>query len=188
MEDGAFISARGLAAELDTSFTPVREALVRLSNEGYLDRIPSVGFFKTRMDFGNLHHYFESRVIIESYILPMVVRTLGKDDIAHLRELIRQQNVCWAEKNIVGYGEIDIEFHAYLIEKHGNKQMSQFYRSLREQNRTYSKQTYYKGQAITEHNQFLDLIEQKKFDEAANLMLDTLRSFEERVRQGSVRL
>lgn len=188
MEDGAFISARGLASELGASFTPVREALLRLSNEGYLDRIPSVGFFKARVDFGNLHHYFESRLMVESYILPKVAPAMTPKDIAHLRHVVDEQKRCLVDNNVVDYGELDIGFHTYLIDLHGNKQISQFYRSLREQNRTYSRQTYLKGTAVTEHGAFLDLVEQKEFDAAVNTLLEALYTYEERVRQGSVRL
>ncbi|MCD8139092.1 MAG: GntR family transcriptional regulator [Planctomycetaceae bacterium] len=188
MEDGAFISARGLASELNISFTPVRDALLRLANEGYLKRVPSVGFFKTPANINNIQDYWESRVMIEHFIMPMVVQKITKDDLLHLREIAKKLEVSFAEKAIVEYGEQDIEFHAYLIDLHGNKQISQFYRNIREQNRTYSRQNFFMGVTVREHSDFLNYVEKKDFDKALDVIFESLRQYMDRMRRGSVRI
>lgn len=188
MDEGAFISARGLAVELKISFTPVREALLRLSNEGYLDRVPSVGFFKARMDFASLNHYFESRMMVETFILPKVVREISPEAMEKLRATVAEQGECLRRNDIMGYGAKDLEFHCFLIDLHRNKPVSQFYRNLREQNRTYSKQTLITGASVREHGEFLDLVEAEDYDGAVSTLIKPLETYLERVRAGSIRL
>jgi len=50
MEGGAYLSMRQFANEIGMSYTPVREAFLRLQNEGALKQIPNVGFLVATMD------------------------------------------------------------------------------------------------------------------------------------------
>lgn len=187
-EAGVFLSVRKCAAELNMSYTPVREALIRLQSEGLLESIPNVGFFVVRLDIGSIISIYQSRDCVEHYALPIVVPKLQADDVKYLRGLVIEQQQALKNMEIAAYAEIDIKFHLHLITKMNNKYLTDFYRNIREQYLFCSKNIAknQSGLAIEEHSEFLDLVEEQKFDEAMQKMIDHTTNALERIKGGYI--
>lgn len=188
LEEGEFISARNCANELNVSLTPVREALLRLTNEGYLNKVPQVGFFKASIDYNSVEDFIESRIMVESYVMPRVVRIMTEDDIAYLEDIIKKQETCIEEKKVLEYGELDVEFHCYMVNLLGNKSIGQFYENIRGQLRMYSKKNYISRTTIQEHRKFLKLVTEKEYNQAIALIVEPLENFMSRMHEGAMRM
>ena len=59
------ITEQEVAAVAGVSRTPVREALFRLRNEGFLDVESKAGWFVKPIDFGKLDQLYDLRVVLE---------------------------------------------------------------------------------------------------------------------------
>ena len=66
MRPGQALSENEIAQRLGVSRTPVREALLRLRNEGLLDVESKSGWFVRPIDFDKLEELYDLRVILEA--------------------------------------------------------------------------------------------------------------------------
>lgn len=71
---GSTIDETQLRQELDLGRTPIREALLRLSEEGLVTIIPRRGMFVSDIGVKDLRQLFEIRVVLE----PLAVRLAGQ--------------------------------------------------------------------------------------------------------------
>ena len=188
LEDGAFISARKYASECNVSLTPVREAMLRLTNEGYLKKVTNVGFFKASIDYDSVKDFLESRIMIENFVMPKVVQMITEQDIEYLENLVAEMETSINENSVLKYGESDIKFHCYMIDLYGNKSISSYYRSIREQLGMYSRKNYIDKTTIREHRSFLKLISEKEYEKAVELIVKPLESFMTRLSEGTMRM
>ena len=115
-EPDTFFSVRKCAEELNFSYTPTREALLRLHSEGMLRLVPKVGFFTVRMDLRDITDIYQSRECVEQYVLPVVIPHLTDKDKKILRQKIDEQEEALNRGDFAKYSEVDSEFHCYMIE------------------------------------------------------------------------
>lgn len=189
-DEGTFFSVRKSANDLGLSYTPVREALLRLHSEGLLDLVPNVGFFTVRMDMRTIVNIYQSRECVERYVLPLVIEKISTEDIQVLEGLVKKQQEAMRQRDISLYTEIDAQFHCYIIDLLQNKQLSDFYKSVRGQYRVGSKKVVqnHSGTPIREHEEFLSLIKRKRFQEALDTYFEHSAAAVERMKDGYVRI
>lgn len=189
-EPDVIFSVRKSASELGLSYTPVREALLNLQAEGLLEMIPNVGFGVIPMDMKRICSISQSRECVERYVLPRIIEKIDDDDFLVLRGLIARQKKAMERNDDTAYTEMDAEFHIYLIDKLQNKQLSEFYKSIRSQYRIGSNKIVKKHSSlpIQEHEEFLDLVKAKQFDEALECMYRHTSAAVERMKDGYVQI
>lgn len=189
-EAGVFYSVRKCADELGMSYTPVREALLRLHKEGFLELVPNVGFFVTSLDIDDIISIYQSRECIEHYAFSMVISTLTAKDVMWLREILVEQKRALKKRKLPEFTKLDIDFHIYLIDKLGNRYLSEFYNNIREQHLFCSKSiTQSDGESvIQEHSEFLELISRGQYEEAIRQMEQHSGNALERMKDGYIRV
>lgn len=80
-----------LAAELNISRTPVREALMRLEAEGVLEVTASGGFRLARMDQAEVRQLYQARAAIEGQAARILAARADPTTLDRLRNLIRKE-------------------------------------------------------------------------------------------------
>lgn len=58
-EPGRLISEKQLIEEFSVSRTPIREALLKLSEKGFVELVPRVGTYVTQIDLRNVKYAYE---------------------------------------------------------------------------------------------------------------------------------
>ncbi len=81
-----------LATELAVSRTPVREALLRLEQEGILEFVPRRGFFVRDISETEVNDLYEVRTAIEGFAARVVAETGDPRALKRLEEIIRSQS------------------------------------------------------------------------------------------------
>jgi DNA-binding GntR family transcriptional regulator len=89
---GARLVMDALAAELEISRTPVRDALHRLEREGLIESAGRRGFVVRRLRPAEIHHLYEIRMAIEVFAAGRVAE-LGGEAVAHVADAIRKAEV-----------------------------------------------------------------------------------------------
>lgn len=84
---GVRLAEERLAALLDVSRTPVREALSRLHAEGLVERHPQGGYCPAAPDLETIQELYEVRFSLELSALARPERTGGRHDLAELAAL-----------------------------------------------------------------------------------------------------
>jgi DNA-binding GntR family transcriptional regulator len=108
---GAYISARQFATEVGISYTPVREAFLRLQKEGALKLVPNVGFFVQSLDLPDLLQILEVREAIETFVWDKVFDHLGLDSLIQMKNLVKQQREAVISGDAFMYHQVDKSMH-----------------------------------------------------------------------------
>ena len=134
LEGGRMISEGEVAAALDCSRTPVREAFLRLEVEGWLRLYPKRGALVVPVAAHEIDEVLEARLLLESHAAGSVVAR--PDDLAALLrgldDALARQETHLADGDLPAFTAADAEFHALVADAGANALLTGFYRTLRE--------------------------------------------------------
>ncbi len=86
---GAPLSESRLARMLRISRTPVREALSRLFQEGYVERVPARGYFVAQITMTLIQNVFQVRRLLEGAAAARAAEFADPDAVRRAADLIR---------------------------------------------------------------------------------------------------
>ena len=129
---GTFLSERQLALGLGMSKTPLKSALVRLEQEGFLRISPQQGILVREPSVQEIVELFDLREAIETFVVQRIAGKLGPNQIAHLRENVRKQAEAVRKSDVGDATRLDTEFHMMVCGFLGNREMSQTLARMRE--------------------------------------------------------
>ncbi len=112
LELGAAISERQLAAELNVSKTPVREALAQLRNEGLVDVEPRKGAYVFSLSAREVIEICDFRMAIETAALGLALERNPDAFIADIEQIVAEMKRTISEDDIPSYLALDTDFHA----------------------------------------------------------------------------
>lgn len=189
-EKGSFLSIREYANELGMSYTPVREAFLRLNKEGFLELVPKVGFFTTEMDANAILQIFQVRECIEPFVFEKVFNLISDKHIQILEECINEQKCGLKSDDIHRYIEADERFHNTIIDIYNNQYLSKLYKSVREQYLICSNEVAETGggNAVDEHIRLVEYIKKKDYDNSLLTLRAHIENAKQRVKDGYKRV
>jgi DNA-binding GntR family transcriptional regulator len=168
-------SAPTLAAQLQMSATPVREAVLDLVKEGLVETVRNKGFRVVELAPAELDELTELRLLIEvPSVRNLARRGLTSAEYRTLKQLATQIERAAVRNDMVAHTKADLEFHTALLGLLCNKTLVDTVRSLRVRSRLYGMSRLAdSGQLLPtshEHTQLLDLIRDGDAAGAARLM------------------
>ena len=109
-----------LAAEMQISRTPVREALMRLENEGVLEVSKRGSFRLYQMGDEEVKELYQSRAAVEGQCARILAVNHTPEDIAYLRGVVeREENV--TDHSVRRYFEANRNIHMSFVERANNR-------------------------------------------------------------------
>lgn len=117
---GAQVQEGGLARELALGRTPVREALLRLVNEGFLTSIPGRGFFVCDVTVEGVRSLFEAVMILERGVAALAARRIARKELDRLEVLHRQIGAAMSARNYLRVTRLNSLFHRTIHESARN--------------------------------------------------------------------
>ncbi|SDZ86915.1 GntR family transcriptional regulator [Microbulbifer marinus] len=111
---GHAITIRGLAADLDCSPMPVREALRRLTSERALELSDTRRVTVPTMTPEKLAEICAARVALECQAAEQALPFVGPQELEQLRKLDQRVTAALADKDIEEYVTANLEFHFTL--------------------------------------------------------------------------
>ena len=128
-------SLNQMSREIGISKTPLRDAVMRLAQERYIDVLPSKGFVLHKMTKEDMEETYQIRNAIESFCLKQLSRNVnterGKQYYAKLEGKVEsQQEIISTSKSLEDFGRKDYEFHRSIVQYVGNETMLEMYRSF----------------------------------------------------------
>lgn len=110
------LEERKMSEELGISRTPVREALARLEQEGFVEIQPRKGVFIKRKSMEELLEMIVVWAALESMAACMATQHASDKEIASLRQMVTEFNKDEAEAHLDEYSEANIRFHQRILE------------------------------------------------------------------------
>lgn len=185
---GDRLSEAEIGTRLGVSRTPVREALFKLRNEGFLAVEAKTGWFVKPLDFGKLDELYDLRVTLElASILKLC--TQGPRDPAELDALKEAWLVPAAERltDAREVGMLDEQFHATLVHAAGNSEVSRVHWDVTERIRIIRRLDFTRADRIdatyAEHAKILRAVLQHKPDQAQLLLKSHVEQSKTEVRK-----
>lgn len=154
-----------IAAMIGISRTPVKDALVRLSQERLVDILPSRGFRLHRMSEADIWDTYQVRTAVEGFCVVHLAHRKdtpeGRTAIAELEESIARMKAL-AEAPIEELWQEDLAFHRRLVVFSGNREFAQLFESCNHRMSVIAKQSFQspnrRQAAIAEHQAILDAV------------------------------
>jgi len=114
LEAGSSVDERELVRRYGLGQAAVRDALLRLSLEGLVDRRPRIGTRIADLGLRELQDIFEARVLLESYAAGLVATRASAGDIAAIRVAYAGHDEAVDRRDIRKLLDIDRAFHRAL--------------------------------------------------------------------------
>ncbi|MEV0804019.1 MULTISPECIES: GntR family transcriptional regulator [unclassified Kribbella] len=126
LERGRHLVEVELAGMLGVSRQPVREALQRLNNEGWVDLRPGFGAMVHVPAEDEVDQLLAARAALESESARLAARHASKDDVARLRDLCKVGTALQDAGDIDGAVRTNGELHSLITQMSGNRFLVDF--------------------------------------------------------------
>ncbi|MGK0617654.1 GntR family transcriptional regulator [Meiothermus cerbereus] len=173
----SFLSERGLAQQLGMSKTPVRLAIARLENEGFVRVSPQQGIVVLALSFEEVLEHIDFRLALEGYVVKRLAGSLSRSQAKVLHEHIRQQQTLAQNPKTISETLVyaDMAFHRQLASTLGNRQITQALERQQDMlyrvaHRVYQKHPTRREQSIAEHQRLVELLIEGAKAEALELI------------------
>lgn len=124
MPAGFQITEQDVAKLLNMSRTPIREALLRLSQEGLIEIWPRHGMRVKYISVDDLREIYEILTALESAAVGLAaVRQVPAEKITEMRDSIARMDAALAQDDLKLWADADGRFHKQLAEASGNRRL-----------------------------------------------------------------
>ena len=178
-----------LSERLGVSRTPVRQALFRLRQEGYVEVLFRSGWRVLPLDFDQFEQLYDLRMVLET----TAVQRLCSDGERVNAEMLAQLIAIWLvpiagrSADMVQVARWDEAFHCALVAAAGNAEMARVHRDVTERIRIIRRLDFTKQARIDatyeEHAKILKAIQSKRGDQAALLLRAHIETSQAEVRK-----
>lgn len=134
LQPGVLYSETRMAAELNLSRTPMKDALVRLSQEKLIDILPSKGFRLHQMSSEDILQTYQARTAVEGFCAMQLARNRhtpeGRTALQAMESTLAEMDRALAGEDRMGpFLEYDLQFHQALVDFSGNDELRQLFNS-----------------------------------------------------------
>ncbi|MGY3777932.1 GntR family transcriptional regulator [Isobaculum melis] len=112
-----------IANELGVSRTPVREALLQLASDGYLENIPRKGFKIKELTEKDQEDIYQVIGLLDGEAASLAVDYLTEEDFQQMNFLIDSMDIAVKNEMFPKYNQLQKEFHDVYINKCGNQKL-----------------------------------------------------------------
>lgn len=123
-EPGQMIPETALAQQFGVSRTPVREALIKLSNIGFVDVLPQRGTYVSKFSVDKI---LEARFIREALELAVIANVAENADDELIEEcegILEEQRIAADNDNALLFQKLDDHFHQALSSRTGYERVT----------------------------------------------------------------
>ncbi|MEM1201314.1 MAG: GntR family transcriptional regulator [Pseudomonadota bacterium] len=174
------LEERKMSEELGISRTPVREALARLEQEGFVEIQPRKGVFIKRKSLDEILEMIVVWAALESMAARMATINASDKEIGSLRKMVTEFGKDEAAAHLDEYSEANIQFHQRILEISGCKMLKDIADGLFLHMRAIRNRAMAEGdrvkRSVVDHMHIIEAIEDRDADLASELVREhTLR-------------
>ena len=184
IQPGDQIVESRIAQELGAGIPLVREALIELEHQGFVQKTPYKGTIVTKLGPKEIREIFQLRVELEALAVEWAKDNVTPKDIKDLRKLIEKMEQSGAGLDLDQFYQVDLEFHRKLWDMSGNPYLvgvlermvvplfAFFVMKTRRE-----KESYIRSAAM--HGRIVEGLETKSAAELRELMKDSLKGWKD---------
>ncbi|CAN3128882.1 GntR family transcriptional regulator [Mycobacterium sp. smrl_JER01] len=183
--EGEFIDEVALANRVNTSRTPVREALQRLQVERYVDLVPRRGAQVRVVTAAEMREIYQARLLLESDALRTICqREAGVPEVAH--QLVAEMEHAGQARDWNRFAQLDQLFHSAIVRHQRNAVIAELYDALQPRQVRLGTRTLVEAPArLTtiehEHRELIDALTRNDGEASVDVLRRHLREIPELV-------
>jgi DNA-binding GntR family transcriptional regulator len=171
-----------LAEELGVSRTPIRRAIARLEQEGFVVADPSKGYNVAGISQDDLAEMYELRAILECHLVRKTAERFSQEELAEIEAALQDADQALGREDYPSFLATNRKFHHAFDRKYGNQRISDVLANLDEH--VYraimcgfraQEGGVVSGLGYADHKLILEAIQRGDADSAVSLMGDHLR-------------
>jgi DNA-binding GntR family transcriptional regulator len=173
-----------MAHELGSGIPLVREALVALEHQGFVQKTPYKGTTVTKLEPKQIQDNFQLRVELEPLALEWAKQNVTPTDIKELRVLITRMEKAAADLDLDEFYQNDLEWHRKLWALSGNGYLEDVLERLVVplfaffvMKTSHEKEAYVESAAM--HSKIIEALAEGSAAEVRALMKESLRGWKE---------
>ncbi|MFD2330500.1 GntR family transcriptional regulator [Cohnella sp. GCM10020058] len=160
---GTFLSERRLSETLQMSKTPIRSALDRLEMMGLVRLMPNQGFVVQEISLRKIMDIYELRLSLETFAVGRLTGNMDRAFFGRLDENLDKQAEAAEREDIVGYVELDRQFHEAIIAGLANEEYADAMSRIQDKFLMAVRTTFYKNKSrlwgsLAEHRKIRDAL------------------------------
>ena len=128
---GEVLTELKLVEQLNVSRTPIREALVQLASDGYLDSLPRKGFRVKALDTTKVQQFYEIIGALDGRAAALCVPYITKEDLNQMQFLAEAMDSSIHAGLGDKYYELQVEFHNVYLDRCPNTEMTDLLKRLK---------------------------------------------------------
>jgi DNA-binding GntR family transcriptional regulator len=127
IQPGERLNEAALALRMGTSRGPIREAIRMLTGLGLVTAVPNRGVYVRQISVREMLEIYELRALIFGYAAERACDHLDSPHRAEFEQLLERMDTACEGGDGTGYYELNLRFHALLLELSGNQRAHQAY-------------------------------------------------------------
>jgi len=176
---GQRLLEKELVSKIGKSRTPVREAIIKLEQEGLVEKLNGKGgYFVSSIRKQDIEEIFNIREVLESYCVSLAIDRIGKEELNQLEQITQEEELSESSGNIYSLIESDTRFHEIIYRACGNQKLYEILNNLKNhiyRFRTLSfKSRERKNIPLSNHKKLLLAFRRKDKNLAKRLTIDTI--------------
>ena len=133
LHPGQQIAQNQLSEKYQVGVTPVREALQRLTQEGYVQPIPRFGYIVAPITLSDVHQIFELRAIVEPAAARLAATRCSDDQLEQIRRVADKTYNYTERETYLQYLSYNTDFHVTVALAGGNRRLAETIAKLLEE-------------------------------------------------------
>jgi DNA-binding GntR family transcriptional regulator len=173
---GADVSESELAERLQMSKTPVREALARLRNEGFVETFPRRGYRIVPMTLSDMNELFDVRIILEGGTAALAAERITDEQLDELLSLANSSYDVEENLSLEQFVAANREFHSAIARASGRDRLLALVgRNLDELERFFfmgARARDVNPETKSDHYRIVDVLRTRDADAARQILVD----------------
>jgi len=121
LKPGDIIVERQLAQQMKVGSPAVREALITLQQQGFVQRVANTGTYVNSFTVDEVRQLYQLRIEFEVLVFKWAKLRVNESDLAILERFVDAMVAAALQKKAREFFEHDLEFHRYCWKLSGNK-------------------------------------------------------------------
>jgi DNA-binding GntR family transcriptional regulator len=123
LEPGEQIGQQQLAERHQLGTTPVREALQRLTQEGYVQSLPRFGYTVSHVTIADVHEIYELRLILEPGAARLAATRATDEQLDAIAQAAESMYAVKDERRVLNLNSHNVGFHRSIAAATGNRRL-----------------------------------------------------------------
>lgn len=171
---------KALSTHLGISITPLRDALLRMEQEGFVTILPRKGVIVNSLTLQDVKNFYQIIGALEGEVIKSVFQFFSNQHVARMKKLNDQMREALKREAFDAYYQLNITFHDVFINLSDNMALRPLLMPMKQRLYDFQRRPYVKAwefRNCLEHDQFIDSIEKKDRAKAVHIIRDVHWSF-----------